>query len=115
MTPHVKDEEGDFAVRRRNNVWKPRRSLAEQVGRVVLFPIKLGLLLIALPFLVLAYPVVAVYILFVAEGSLTKRVKYALLWPFGLLALNDLLSLGGLDIPALSRINDWLSDRFNKQ
>lgn len=90
-------------------------SIYERVGRIVLLPVKLGICLIALPFVVLAYPVVAVYILVVSEGSPKQRIINALMWPLWLLAFNDFLSLGGYDNKTLSSINAWLNDKFNKR
>lgn len=90
-------------------------SIYERTGRIILFPVKLGICLIALPLVVLAYPVVAVWLLFYGEGSLKERVINAATWPLALLAMNELLSLGGLDNPTLSRISDWLNDRFAKR
>lgn len=103
-----------IAVRQRNP-WKPRLSLYERVGRVVLFPVKLGICLIALPVVLLAYPVIAIYILFVSEGGLKQRIIKAVAWPLALLAFNDFLSLGGLNNKTLSRISDWLNDRFDNK
>lgn len=96
----------------RRNVWKPRMSIYERVGRIILFPVKLGICLIVLPFAVLAYPLVAVYIMFTSEYPLKERVVVAVTWPLAILVMNDFLSLGGLNNRALSRVSDWLHDRF---
>lgn len=87
-------------------------SIYERVGRIILFPVKLGICLIVLPFAVLAYPLVAVYIMFTSEYPLKERVVVAVTWPLAILVMNDFLSLGGLNNRALSRVSDWLHDRF---
>jgi len=91
--------------------WK-YKSFTEKVGFIVVAPFVVLLCPILLLILILAYPIIGVVILFNGEGSLLERIKLALLWPLGVLALNDFLSLGGLDNRFLTRVTELLKRAF---
>ncbi len=94
-------------------------SIYERVGRIVLLPFKavivLVLLIVGLPLLIICYPFVSTYVFFKAEGSLKERAQMAAFWPLSILAMNDFLSLGGMNNPTLSRLTSWLERIFEKK
>jgi len=83
-------------------------SFAEKVGKTVLFPFKVVAIVVAVPLFIIAYPLVGIYILFRGEGSIGQRLTIAVGWPLHVLAMNEFLSLGGFNIPLLSRITEWI-------
>lgn len=90
------------------------RSFTEKVGAAVLWPFKVLGLLVAAVLLVVAYPIVACINLATGEGTFANRAKVAATWPLGILAMNDFMSLGGMNSPTLSRISSALGRWYAK-
>lgn len=90
------------------------RTTNEKVGAVVLLPVKLAVVLLVLAAIVLAYPFMGVYVLVAGEGPMMERVKRAATWPLGILAMNDFMSLGGMDNPTLSKISAGINKVWAK-
>lgn len=89
----------------------------EKIGRAVTLPLRwLGFVLL-IPSLLAAYPLVGLYIMVAGEGKFPQRFTNAVLWPVVILAVNDMLSLSGLDNPSLSFLGrklDKLSGHFGR-
>ena len=90
-------------------------SAEDKIGRAVLLPVKLALVVISIPLVVAAYPFVGIWVFVRAPGTLKERAQAAAYWPLLLLALNDFLSLGGQDSSLLTRISDRLNRRGKKR
>ena len=91
------------------------RTANEKVGALVLFPIKVVALVLVVALVIVAYPFVAVaHFATNKDCALSERFKSALCWPLGILAMNDFMSLGGMDNPTLSRITSIINGRFTR-
>lgn len=101
------------------------RSMEQRVGRAVLLPFRIILLVVVLavllPLIIVSYPFVAIWVIFRVQvpGGWRRRLKVGLLWPLyaigGVLAMNEFLSLGGLNNPTLSRFTGWLERLFEER
>lgn len=91
------------------------RTTNEKVGAVVLFPVKLAGVIVVIALVVVAYPFVAVaHFATNKDCTLSERFKSALCWPMGILAMNDFMSLGGMNSPTLSRITAGINRAWAK-